>query len=404
MEGPFVHPARDRRGRRRGAGRRWCIPPAIIREPNETLEASQILEENPPDLALVLWNSLRDVTLWSSVEPGRRDGLFSPDAAGKRLEQLKTSHVDPALEVSLTSLVAVVDAPVTTNPEIVSLVCLEISRWAQARGLMGTAIAFAQAAALASPVDPRPAYRVGYLALDWHREARAETWLRRGIGLARRARDWQVYAEGYVDLGALYARRRLPLEARRHYTKAVRAARRHGLLPTRGAALHGLFLLAMDAAELDAAERLARLAMRAYGRGHPRTRELLHDIAYLWVVREDYGRAIPLLQKLLATRTEPVERAITLAVLARAAAGTGDRRLYQQAWSDAWSIINRPGAREPDVRTLLELARAAARLKDWIRVDQATRLQAAQRTQPEDPCVVEELAKLVAAGRSRAES
>lgn len=404
MEGPFAHPARDRRGRCRAASRRWCIPPAIVREPNETLEASQILEENSPDVALVLWNSLRDVTLWSSVELEVREGLFSATAAGKRLEQLQNARADPALEVSLTSLVAIAGSPATVNPEIVSLVCIEISRWAQARGRMGTAIGFAQAAALASPVDPRPAYRVGYLALDWGRYARAETWLRRGIGLARRARDWQVYAEGYVDLAALYARRRQPLQARRHYTRAVRTARRHGLLPTRGAALHGLFLLSMDAGDLDEAERLARAAMRAYGRGHPRVTELLHDVAYLWVVRESYGRAIPLLQKLLATRTEPTERAITLAVLARAAAGSGERRLYQQAWSDAWSIINRPGAREPDVRTLVELARAAARLKDWIRVDQATRLQATQRTQPEDPRVIEELAKLAAAVRSRGES
>ena len=44
------------RGRRRNASRRWCIPPAILREPDETLEASQILEEFKGDLGLLLWN------------------------------------------------------------------------------------------------------------------------------------------------------------------------------------------------------------------------------------------------------------------------------------------------------------------------------------------------------------
>lgn len=389
------------RGRRRNASRRWCIPPAILREPEETLEASQIFEEHKGDLGLLLWNFLRDVTLWASVEPDRREGLFTPDSADKRLRQLQEARVEPPLEVSLTTLVAVVGSPGTASPEIVTLVCIEISRWAQARGAIGTALAFGQAAALASPEEAAPAYTVGNLALRWGRHARAETWLRRCIGLARRGKDWQSYAQAYVDMGALYARREMPGSARRYYTQAMRAGRRHGLLAIRGAALHGLFLLAMEAGELDDAERYARAAMRAYGRGHPRLAELLHDIAYLWVTRESFGRAIPMLQKLLVARTGPGERALTLAILARAAAGTGERRLYEEAWSNAWGLINRPGAREDHARTLLELARAAARLKDWIRMEQATRLHASLPSRLADRKISAELAELAAYARGR---
>lgn len=395
-----ARPTRSRtsrpRGRRRNITRRWCIPPAILREPDETLEASQILEEFRGDLGLLLWNSLRDVTLWSAIDPGRREGLFTPDAAQKRLGQLQASTVDTSLEVSLTTLAAVVGSPGTASAEIVSLVCLEIGRWALERGAMGTAIAYAQAAALASPEDAGPAYTVGSLALRWGRSARAETWLRRCIGLARRGRDWQSYAQAYVDLGTLYAGRDLPGAARRYFTQAMRAGRRHGLLPIRGAALHGLFLLAMEAGELDDAERAAKAATRAYGRGHPRLAGLLHDVAYLWVTKESYGRAIPMLQKLLVARTEPAERALTLSILARAAAGTGERRLYEEAWSNAWLLINRPGAREDHARTLLELARAAAAIKDWIRMEQATRLHAAHPPRHADRRITEQLAELAA--------
>jgi tetratricopeptide (TPR) repeat protein len=387
------------RGRRRNASRRWCIPPAILREPDETLEASQILEEHKGDVGLLLWNSLRDVTLWSSVEPDRREGLFTTEGANKRLGQLQGAGVDPTLEVSLTTLAAVVGSPGTASPEIVTLVCMEISRWAQGNGAFGTALAFAQAAALASPEEAAPAYTVGSLALRWGRHARAETWLRRSIGLARRGKDWQSYAQAYVDMGVLYARRDMHGTARRYYTQAMRAGRRHGLLAVRGAALHGLFLLAMEAGELDDGERYARAAMRAYGRGHPRLAELLHDVAYLWVTRESFGRAIPMLQKLLVARTGPGERALTLAILARAAAGTGERRLYEEAWSNAWSLINRPGAREDHTRTLLELARAAARLKDWIRMEQATRLHATQSPRHADRKASEQLAELAAFAR-----
>lgn len=386
------------RGRRRNASRRWCIPPAILREPDETLEASQILDEFKGDLGLLLWNSLRDVTLWSSTPPERRDGLFVTDAAHKRLTLLATSGVEPQLEVSLTTLAAVVGSPASASPEIVSLVCLEVGRWAQGHGAWGTALAYAQAAALSSPEEAGPAYTVGGLALRWGRLARAETWLRRAIGLARRGRDWQSYAQAYVDLGTLYARREVAHLARRYFTQAMRAARRHGLLAIRGAALHGLFLLAMDAGELDDAERYAKAAMRAYGRGHPRLAELLHDIAYLWVTRESYQRALPMLQKLLVARTDPGDRMLTLAVLARAAAGAGERRMYEDAWSGAWALITRPGAQEDHTRTLVELARAAAKLRDWLRMEQATRLHATAR-RGSDPRAYEQLAALAAFAR-----
>jgi hypothetical protein len=384
--------------KRRRLDRRWCIPPAIFREPDETLEASQILMEHRSNLGVLLWSALRDVTLWAGVEPERRDGLFAPAAADKRLEHLRGATVEPALEVSLTALAAVVGTPGTVSGEIVTLVCIEISRWAHERGAAGTALAFAQAAALASPEEAGPACRVGSLALGWGRHARAETWLRRSIALARRGKDWQSYAQAYVDMGTLYARRDKHTSARRFYMQAMRAGRRHGLRPMRGAALHGLFLLALEALKLDDAGRYARAAMRAYGHGHPRLAELQHDIAYLWVTSESYGRAIPILQKLLVSRTSPGERALTLAILARAAAGTGERRLYQEAWSNAWSLINRPGAREDHARTLLELSRAAATFKDWIRMEQAIRLHASQPRRHADRRVTEQLAELARDG------
>jgi tetratricopeptide (TPR) repeat protein len=400
MKARFARSSTTRpRGRRRNISRRWCIPPAILREPDETLEASQILEEFKGDLGLLLWNSLRDVTLWSSIDPERREGLFTLEASQKRMELLHSCQGEPALAVSLTTLVALVDAPLSADGEMVSLVCLEVSRWALERSANGTALAYAQAAALASPEDAGPAQTVGALALHWGRGARAETWLRRCIGLARRGRDWPSYAQAYVELGNLYARRDRTAAARRYFTQAMRAARRHGLLGTRGAALHGLFLLAMEAGDLDDAERYAKASMRAYGRGHVRLPGLLHDIAYLWVTRENYPRAIPMLQKQLITRTEPAERALTQAVLARAAAGTGERRLYEEAWSSAWSLINRPGAREDHARTLLELARAAARLRDWIRMEQATRMYTAQSQRHGDRRMNEEIVELAAFAR-----
>lgn len=387
------------RGRRRNISRRWCIPPAILREPGETLEASHILDEFPGDLGLLLWNSLRDVTLWASIDPERREGLFTTEAAQKRMALLKTTPVEQDLSVWLTTLLAVVDSPGGTSGEIVSIVCLELSRWAEERGAFGTSLAYAQAAALATPEQAGPAQKVGALALRWGQGPRAETWLRRCIGLARRGRDWPTYAQAYVDLGNVYALRGVPARARRHFTRAMRASRRHGLLGIRGAALHGLFLLAMEAGDLEDAERYAKMSMRAYGRGHAHLPGLMHDFAYLWVLRENYLRALPMLEKLLVQRTAPAERAVTLAIQARAAAGTGERRLYEEAWSSAYSIVNRPGADEDPARVLLELARAAARLRDWVRLDQAVRHFTRQCGRSADRRTADEFARLAASAR-----
>ncbi|HLM66808.1 MAG TPA: hypothetical protein VK358_04730, partial [Longimicrobium sp.] len=75
------------------------------------------------------------------------------------------------------------------------------------------------------------------------------------------------------------------------------------------------------------------------------------------------------------------------------------RRLYEEAWSSAWSLINRPGAREDHTRVLLELARAASRLRDWVRMEQATRMYGTQPARNADKRVTEEIAELAAFAR-----
>ncbi|HEU4451717.1 MAG TPA: hypothetical protein VFR81_01620 [Longimicrobium sp.] len=361
------------------------------------LEASQILDEFPGETGLLLWQALRDVTLWSSVPPERHPGLFEPDAAAHRLLRLRAAATEPALEISLTALTSVVGNPVGASPEIVSLVCLQISGWAEARGALATALLYAQAGALAAPEDPGPAFAVGTLAMRWRRHTRAETWLRRSIGLARRARHWEAYAQAYVEMGALYASRANREMAHRYYVQALRAARRHGLMAVRGAALHGMLLLAMESGALEDAERYAGGAMRAYGRGHPRLGEVRHDAAYLLVMRESHARAIPMLQHLLPSRVEPVERALTYSILARAAAGVGDKLLYQEAWSEAWSLVNRRAGEEGrHLRALLEMARASGSLRDWVHFDLAARLALAAARRHGDHAVAAQIQELAA--------
>lgn len=372
--------------RNRQISRLWCVPPAIMLDPGETLEGSLIFSEfRGRELGLLLWYALRDVTLWASVTEENRPGLFSATTAEKRLQALvQETSLDTAEQLLLTSLAAVTSTPDTADREIVSLVCTELSKWAESRGASATAIAFAQAASVVDDRNALASRRVGTLAYEWgiadtsqwrrQRLARAETWMRRAIAQGRRARAWDAYALAYVDLGRLYhAEKKMPERAKVYFKQAQRAARRHGHLAIRAAALHGLLRVALTQGDFTQAEPLAKAALRSYRQSAQPITVLLQDIAHLWLNTGHYKSASTALRRILLTQTDPEKRALTGAMLARAAAGAGEVEEYREAWSNAWLLLTRPGARADDEfeAALLELSRAAVTAGDTPRVSQA---------------------------------
>lgn len=376
--------------RNRQISRRWCVPPAIMLDPDETLEGSLIFEEFRGELGLLLWFALRDVTLWASVKEENRPGLFSATTAEKRLQALvQETSLDTAEQLLLTSLAAVTSTPDAADREIVSLVCTELSKWAEARGASATAIAFAQAASVVDDRNALASRRVGTLTFGWavanglqwrrQRLARAETWMRRAIAQGRRARAWDAYALAYVDLGRLYhTEKKRPERAKVYFQKAQRAARRHGgHLGIRATALHGLLRVALSQGDLTQAEPLAIAALRIFRRTAKPIDGLLQDIAYLWLNTGKYKGASTALRRILLTQADPEKRALTGAMLARAAAAMGEVEEYREAWSNAWLLLTGPGARADDVgfeAALLELSRAAVTAGDTPRVSQVTGL------------------------------
>ncbi|HEX6369119.1 MAG TPA: hypothetical protein VF006_09305 [Longimicrobium sp.] len=345
----------------------------MTREPGETLEGVHVLDEFPAELSLLLWSALRDVTLWAATPEERRAALFSPNAEARRRELAAQVRLDPALELALATLVSVVSHSAETRPMVVREMCLDVSRWARQKGGMGTAVAFAQAAALASPQEPVPALAVGRLAVEWGRPARAETWLRRSIGLARRARDWESYGGACVVLGEIYLRGGQLRVAERFYLFAARVARRQQLRAVRAQAMHGLMRVRMAVGEdLDAAERFAELAKRAYGRAQPNA-DLEHDWAHLLVQRGEWDRAVPVLRRQLAVVTDAGKRMVCHALLAHTSARRGDAEVYERSWKEAWALKDDPAAAPHTPTALVHLGKAAAHVRDWLRVQQTVR-------------------------------
>lgn len=351
--------------------RRWRVPPALTHGDSDAFEGLSVLEELNSDLGLVLWQSLRDAMLWGRAASDQRNALFAPASDTSRVAATLAAGAPAEIEEPLKVLAGMVGQPDAAREENVSLACRQVSQWAEARGQLATALAFAQSAAVVTPADPSGAYNVGRLARRRAEHARAETWYRRTIALARQAGDWPTYALAFCGLGNLYMDRGNFPVARRFYERALRAAGRNSLHDIEGTALHGLFAIAMETADTAQAHEYSRGAYEAYGPHHPRLPHLAHDIAYFWITQGYCDRALPVLKTLVRHFDEPAFRLGLMGDICRAAGGSGDRDSFQSAWGEAVDLMAaNPGA-DTVPRTWLELAHGALSLGAWDRAEDA---------------------------------
>jgi tetratricopeptide (TPR) repeat protein len=346
--------------------RRWRVPPAILHGP-EALESAGVLEEYPNDVGVVLWQSLRDVTLWATVPPSERDVLFSSDAEGSRVAAMMTAGIDAEIEPPLGLIAALVGRPSRISAERVSLACRQISLWAERHGRLATALAFAQAGALVCPGNASAAFKVGQIARRRAEYVRSETWLRRAIALARQEGDWTSYALGFSGLGNLYVQRGNFPKARALHVRALRAAIRHSHKSIQGNAHHDLFAIALECGRFEEAQYHARSAFDAYGAFHPRIHAFAHDVACLWMKQGLFSRALSVFLAAEPHFNVMNERLLNLGNIGRAAGGAGNRAVFDRVWGDLESMAEINSRQEGAAAAMIGLAHGAATLKDWHR-------------------------------------
>jgi tetratricopeptide (TPR) repeat protein len=212
---------------------------------------------------------------------------------------------------------------------------------------------------------------VGRLAKRRAENARAETWFRRTVALARQAGDWPTYALAFDGLGNLYAQRGNFPAARRLLVRSLRAAGRNSLHDIEGMAQHDLFTVAGETGNVDEANEWARRAFQSYGPLHPSLPRLANDVAFFWCEQGCFAPALPVLQSVLKHFTEPTHRVAVLGAIGRAAGGLGDRATFQQAWDDAHELIGANGLQDMGARACLDLAHGALSLGAWERAEDA---------------------------------
>lgn len=350
--------------------RRWRTPPPLTRG-SESLEGMEILREVGGEVGILLWQAYRNVMFWAAADQGERGRLFSAEAGRRRQAELAEARISEELAGPLSAVGEMLAAPDSTSGEAVAQACTGIARWAEEQGHLNTALAYTQSASVAAPRNARLALAVGKLARRRGEAARAETWFRHTIMIARQIGDWESYSRAYIALGnMLIARGNLPAAGRMHI-KALRAARRKGLQQIQGMALHDLFVIADEMGRDEQAEEYARQAFRAYGAGHPSLLALAHDIAYFWMQRGYFSQALDVFQRLEPAATESRARLLLTANIARAAAGVGNRELFRKAWTQVYRMMKDPELSSIAANVTLELALGAATLGEWDRAEQA---------------------------------
>lgn len=349
-----------------------AAPPILHAE--DAAEGSEILTELPGPASVLVRAALRDLMLWLETPMAARGALFPPGAGTVRTDRIRAAHaeLDRDLWTPLFTLAALAEQPLDPDTTRLLYACRRIASWADEHGKAGTRLAFAQASAILRPQDPSLAIEVARLARDAGQHARAESWFRNAITLAR-GRDWESYVWAFVGLGVLYIRCGNWPAAQIVMSRALRSARRRKLRPLEGVSHHHLFHLATEANRLAEAYQHVREAVDAYGRDHPSLPGLVADVGRFWVHLGRFDRAMPMFEAALEHIADPNIRAMIGANVVRAAGALGDRARYESARVVAEGLLVQAPGPDRLADAYEALAHGDLSMAEWERANAAAR-------------------------------
>jgi tetratricopeptide (TPR) repeat protein len=351
------------------------VPPITRQIGVRAFSGAIIFDEYEGAGALVLWLSLRDVELWSRAPAAESaEPLLRPEALAARriwvseLDGSGFEHIKPAL-LTLAELAE----PVPPDRGMVAAECDTIAGWSEMQNRLGTAVEYAQVASFALPERAMYAVRAGRVLRMRAEYDRALTWFDQGIVIARRTQDWEAYAQAYSGLGCLFMQRGNYKRARKVLRRSLRTALRHHFPERTGAAYHNLFAVEASTGNWQLAERYAERALSAYPEGSRALPRLARDLAFRWIQRGYFERALPLAREVIAHFAVPADRALAWSDVARAAAGCGEAEIFEDAWARAYGLATQDKVEPFTVDILLNLAHAAATRSDPVRGAMAAR-------------------------------
>lgn len=373
--------------RRRAYRPRLSPRPLLHTAGQPQLRGLVILEEYDAAPGLLLWESFRDAELWASADARR--GLFVRSSGSRAPAVAELPHdpyapIKPALVLlSLLPHQRDSDAPAVGDG------CDHIARWSHDLGRLGTAVEYGQVASLADPRNAIYAVRTARWLRMRAEYARAWSWFDYGVVIARRENDWQAYCEAYAGIGNLYVQVGNYPRARVAHQRVLRAARRNHLPDMIASAYHNLFVVEMEVGNTERAEFYAQRALQTYPLSSPSLPRLARDLAWRWMVRGYFERALPLAREALAHFNAPADRALLWSDIARAAAGAGALEVFEDAWAQTRVLFFQYPMDPWPADILVNLAHAAATVGERTRADwAATKAMEVARSRKESTLVL----------------
>jgi tetratricopeptide (TPR) repeat protein len=270
--------------------------------------------------------------------------------------------VDEALWAPIAVIAGELAQPPDVNPEVLTSACLAVTDWALGCDADGTALLFAEAAAVVWPNNARLAWLCGKMYRERQQFGRAEMWLRRARRVAVWTGDWELQAQAVNSLGNLKVRLGDLAGGRELLLSAARLAKRKRLRERLAMAHHDLFVVATYAGQFSEAESHAQQAFAAYDPDHPNLLRLAFDVAHWWTQQGQFSRALQVLKVLRGRFADPECQLQVLASTARAAGALNNSSSFHDAWAQAWKLIDSGVADRLRAAAALELGLGALNL------------------------------------------
>lgn len=326
------------------------IPPPITFG-TDRLEGLTLLEEQDGQEAAALWKLSRLLRMVTQLPESDLETSFGTEELWISL----TEHLSTELESAVVPATAIGAA----HRARLSRAAQQIGEWADRTGRLGTALEFTQSASLLRPTDAGLANATARLARRRGEYARAESWYRQAIWIARQQRDRKTYAKGYLGIGTVHMARGNHPAAKNALIRGLRAAKRSGSRELIASAYHELAVWAMRADKQKEVTSFARAALKEYGPMHPRLPALAHDVALMWMKHGNFAEALKVFVSIAPGYGQPIDQISRAGATARAAGSVNDRELYENAWADALALLRDPATTQAQASCYLYLAHAA---------------------------------------------
>lgn len=315
----------------------FAYPLAI---PGATVLGAVILEEVPPDFALHVFQALRFTFAWAAGPLASGEEFDMSNLGEWEAEVLQTQGTDEALWAPVSVIAGELARPAELELDRLSYACLAVMDWALGHEAFGTAVLFAEAAAVVWPTNARLAWLCGKVCRERQDFGRAEMWLRRAKRVARWTGDWEIQARAINSLGNMKVYVGDHAGGRELLLSAARLARRRRLRERHAMVLHDLLVVSIYTEAWSEGESYGERAFVLYGPDHPNIMSLTFDLAYLSIHQGQFARAIEVLNQLGSRFTCDDRKLRVYAAIARAAGVVGDAEAFHHAWANSWVLID----------------------------------------------------------------